>query len=155
MSRGLGSLQREILATLNRGHEADFVSDDYHAVYDLRAVKRTLAARRQDRLPRLHYPAFEASFSRAIDTLIGRGLLRREFPPNARGQIDRYHTAFVSRQTISVKSKAELTVVELGYNRMHRAVLKAFAGQPIPDAIMVALHGLSIACADIVRRGWR
>jgi hypothetical protein len=152
MSRGLGSLQREILATLNQDHEADFMSDDYHAVYNLLAVKRTLAARRQDRLCRLHYPAFEASFSRAIDTLVQRGLLRREWRPNACGQIDRYHTAFVSRQAISVKSRADLTPLELACNRMRRAVLKAYEGQSVPDVMMVTLHGLSVACADIARR---
>jgi hypothetical protein len=153
MSRGLGSLQREILATLNQDHEADFVSDDYHAVYDLLAVKRTLAARRQGRLCQLDCsPAFEASFSRAIRMLVTRGLLRREWRRNTSGQIDRYHTAFVSRQAISVKSKTKLTPIESACKRMRRAVLKAYERQPVPDAIMVVLHGLYVATTDIARR---
>jgi predicted deacylase len=119
MSRGLGSLQREILAALDKAHEADFCSSDYRTVYDLLAVKETLAARGQGRLCQLWVPeipeflvwrsgAFEASFSRAIRTLVKRGVLRREWKRNNRGWIDTYHTAYVSRQPISVKSECAL-----------------------------------------------
>jgi len=142
MSRGLGALQRDILAALNRDHEADFVSEDWHAVYDLRAVKRTLAARGRGR------PAFEASFSRAIGTLVRHGLLRKEWRPGARS-VDHYHTAFVSRRALSVKSPR---AVPGGYARMARAVRQAFAGQPVPGTIQVALHGLGVAIMDLARK---
>jgi hypothetical protein len=116
MSRGLGALQREILAALDEDHQADFVSYDHRTVYDLLAVKETLAARGHGRLCRMYVPeipelyvwrsgAFEASFSRAIRTLVTRGLLRREFRRTITGDIDLYHTAYVSRQPISVNSK--------------------------------------------------
>jgi hypothetical protein len=116
MSRGLGSLQREILAALDEAHEADFRSYDGRTVYDLLAVKETLAAGGQGRLRQLWVPeipellvwrsgAFEASFSRAIRALVKRGLLRREFRRTLTGDIDLYHTAYVSREPISVKSK--------------------------------------------------
>jgi hypothetical protein len=109
MSRGLGRLQREILAALDADHEANFVSYDGRPVYDMLAVKETLAARGPGRICRLYVPelqaiyrwrsgAFEASFSRAIHTLVQRGILRREFG----WSIDWYHTHFVS---VSVKSR--------------------------------------------------
>jgi hypothetical protein len=124
MSRGLGSLQREILATLDQEHQADFCSFDYRTVYDLLAVKETLAARGQGRLCRMYVPelsesyvwrsgAFEASFSRAIRTLVKRGVLRREWKRNNRGEVDLYHTAYVSRQTISVKSEGTTVFVNV------------------------------------------
>jgi hypothetical protein len=105
MSRGLGALQREILAALDEAHEADFLSSrDFRRVYDLLAVKETLAARGKGRLCRMYVPAlgeryvwrsgaFEASFSRAIRTLITRGLLRKEIGPRT---ADWAHIHFVS-----------------------------------------------------------
>jgi hypothetical protein len=109
---------REILAALDEAHQAAFISYDYRTVYDLLAVKQTLAQRGQGRLCQLYIPeipdfivwrsgAFEASFSRAIRTLVKRGLLRREFRRTLAGGVDFYHTAYVSRQPISVNSQSE------------------------------------------------
>jgi hypothetical protein len=72
MSRGLGKLQRAILEVLP-DHPAD-----YAEVYDLRAIKWTLAYRwgavyRDWCID----AAFEAAFSRAVRTLVTRRLLRR------------------------------------------------------------------------------
>ena len=116
MSRGLGKLQREILRTLNKDHEADFVSHDFRTVYDLLAVKMTLVARDKARTDRLYVPelravyiwhtgAFTAAFSRAIRTLVKRGLLRQEYRQTLAGDINLYHTYFVSREPISVNSE--------------------------------------------------
>jgi hypothetical protein len=118
MSRGLGTLQREILEALNEAHEADFLSSrDFRTVYDLSAVKETLATRGKGRLCQMYVPelgaryvwrsgAFEASFSRAIRTLITRGVLRKEIYHRHRGSW--VHIYFVSRQPdnpVSVKSQ--------------------------------------------------
>jgi hypothetical protein len=108
MSRSLGTLQREILDALNEAHEADFIARDYRTVYDLSAVKRTLVARGQGRLCRMFVPeipewvvwrsgAFEASFSRAVRTLIARGVLRKEVSPDLAASWP--HRYFVSRHT--------------------------------------------------------
>jgi hypothetical protein len=120
MSRGIGTLQREILEALNEAHEADFLSYDYRTVYDLSAVKATLAARGKGRLCQMYVPelgaryvwrsgAFEASFSRAIRTLIARGVLRKEV--SHRHRASGTHTYFVSRHTenpISVNMQLHL-----------------------------------------------
>jgi hypothetical protein len=65
MSRGLGKLQRAILEALP-------TTEIYAGVYDLSALKRALAE------PGSCYTAsFEAAFSRAVRTLMARGLLQR------------------------------------------------------------------------------
>jgi hypothetical protein len=109
MSRGLGTLQREILAALDQDHEAHFRTyDTYSPVYNLHAVKATLAQRGQGRTGRLFVPelsavyvwhtaAFTSAFSRAIHTLMKRGLLRHELHETPRGTIDDFHTHYVSR----------------------------------------------------------
>ncbi len=85
MSRGIGKLQREILEALNEAHEADFISYDYRTVYDLSAVKETLATRGRGLLCQMYVPelgewyvwrsgAFEASFSRAIRVVSANGV---------------------------------------------------------------------------------
>ena len=114
MSRGLGRLQREILAAMDADHEAEFVTIDRRPIYDLYAIKATLAQRGYGRLCRVWVPripemyiwtsgAFTASFSRAIKTLLARGLVQRhELPTQAQGMTFA-HTHFVSRTPISVK----------------------------------------------------
>ena len=47
MSRGIGTLQREILETLDEAHEASFVSYDYRTVYDLSAREGDLGHARE------------------------------------------------------------------------------------------------------------
>jgi hypothetical protein len=115
MSRGLGALQREILAALNEEHWYSQIIRTYdgRVIYDLLAVKNTLAQGkgRTDRLyvPELqavyvwHTGAFTAAFSRAIRTLVSRGVLRPEHFPKRNGDYNLYHTHFISREPISVK----------------------------------------------------
>jgi hypothetical protein len=72
MSRGLGSLQRAILEVLP-DHPADYIG-----VYDVRAMKWTLARRWGAVYGDWCISAeFEASFSRAMRTLVTRGLIQR------------------------------------------------------------------------------
>jgi hypothetical protein len=113
MSRGFGALQREILETLDEDHLAEYVTYDRRPIYNLLAVKATLAQvkGRTDRLyvPELqavyvwHTGAFTAAFSRAIRTLIKRGVLRAQYLPTHTGHIDLYHIHSVSRHDLSVK----------------------------------------------------
>jgi hypothetical protein len=116
MSRGLGALQREILGALDAEHQEFGTTYDRRPYYDLHAVKETLARRGAWRLCRLHVTElqavyvwysgpFEASFSRAVRTLVKRGVLRREILPTDRGTWDFYHTYYVSLEPISVKSQ--------------------------------------------------
>jgi hypothetical protein len=91
---------------------------DGRIIYDLLAVKETLAQvkGRTDRLyvPELqavyvwHTNAFTTAFSRAIRTLVKRGVLRREYFPKRNGDWNLYHTHFVSRGPISVKSQCHI-----------------------------------------------
>jgi hypothetical protein len=70
MSRGLGKLQRAILEVLP-DHTADYCD-----VYDVRAIKWALAYRWGAVYRDWCISAeFEASFSRAMRTLVKRGLL--------------------------------------------------------------------------------
>ena len=118
MSRGLGKLQREILDTLDEDHLADYVTHDRRPIYNLLAVKETLAQvkGRTDRLyvPELqavyvwHTGAFTSAFSRAIRTLIKRGVLSAHYLPTRNGNVDLYHIHSVSRHELSVKSQRHL-----------------------------------------------
>jgi hypothetical protein len=111
VSRGLGALQREILEALTTEHETDrYVTVDRRPIYDLLAVKLTLAERVKGRKDRLYVPelqavyvwitgAFTASFSRAVKTLVARGCLERHYFPTKDGGCDMSHTHFVSRHS--------------------------------------------------------
>jgi hypothetical protein len=70
MSRGLGTLQRAILEALP-------TAEVYLGVYDLRAVKFTLAKQWGAWDGWNLDSSFEASFSRAVRTLITRGYVQR------------------------------------------------------------------------------
>ena len=116
MSRGLGALQREILETLDQADQADYVTYDRRPIYSLHSLKAILVERGKGRTARLYVPelravyvwqtnAFTAAFSRAIKTLITRGILSREWLPQRNGNVDFSHIHFVSRPPLSVKSQ--------------------------------------------------
>jgi hypothetical protein len=93
MSRGLGKLQRAILEVLPN-HTADYAD-----VYDLRAIKWALAYR----CGAVYHDwcingEFEASFSRAVCTLVKRGLLQRTlYQPIGHTPTRLHYTRWVKR----------------------------------------------------------
>src|SRR5262249_6334088 len=86
MSRGLGAMQRQILASLEAAREAQPSYDRgwvlyrrvdmllVEGVYDLRVVAKYVRARRQ--IPAWQGERFAPMFSRACKSLVARGLLQ-------------------------------------------------------------------------------
>jgi hypothetical protein len=87
MSRGLGWLQREILETLDKARPGVYY--EQLGIYDVGRTKVHLAKKlgRMGWNDHAHQPcvqpAFQASFSRAMRTLVDRGLLIRVTLPSS------------------------------------------------------------------------